>query len=139
MKTFFKVPLKVHHGLLIVAALAEQYGGDPVPLDVVAKSARLSQGFLEEVAASLRAAKLITGKRGPRGGYVLARTPEELTVADVIAAIEGPVTVVDCMKGGKGCLLATNCRTKSVWDAVQSQIMKTLSRVTIDDLVARGS
>ena len=137
MKSFLKVPQKVHHALLIVADLAVQYGSDtPISLSAIAERSGLSQGFLEEIAAPLREAGIIEGRRGAKGGYILATDPADITVGDIIAAIEGPIALVDCFDDAIGCTLAPLCTTQNVWYRVQQQITSTLADMTISDIVA---
>lgn len=136
MKSFLKVPQKVHHALLITADLAVQYGSDsPMSLTAIAERSGLSRGFLEEIAAPLRKAGIIKGRRGAKGGYILATDPADITVSDVIAAIEGPIALVDCFDDAVGCTLASLCATQNVWYRVQRQITSTLASMTIRDII----
>lgn len=136
MKSFFKIPLKIHHGLLLVTNLAEKYGsGEPVSLVEVAKKEQISQGFLEEIAAALRSGGIIEGRRGSRGGYVLTKNPASLTIADIITAIEGPMAVVDCLSEASDCALSARCTNRSVWSKVQSEITRTLQGMRVNELI----
>jgi len=139
MKSFFKVPLKVHHGLLLVTELALRYGsGRVATLQEVAETAGISQGFLEQVARSLRRAGIIAGTRGAGGGYRLALAPDKLTVADILAAIEGPVAVIDCLSDEKSCALADSCANRDVWMKIRHQILDTLKHLTITEAAGLG-
>ncbi len=138
MSNLFKVPLKVHHGLLLVTHLAERFDvGTPTTLEEVADKEQISQGFLEEIAALLRSGGIIEGRRGPSGGYLLVKNPAHLTVADVIAAIDGPLALVDCLDGNVGCMMAEKCTSRGVWAKVQKQITSTLTGMTISDVIDR--
>ncbi len=124
------------HALLIVADLATQYGcGTPMSLHSIAERSGLSQGFLEEIATPLREASIIKGRRGAKGGYVLAKDPIDITVGDVIVALEGPIALVDCFDDTVGCALAPLCATQDVWYRVQRQVTSTLTEMTISDIV----
>lgn len=136
MKTVFRVPQRIHHGLILVTRVAERHGdGAPVSLEEVAKMDRISQGFLEEIAASLRSADIIRGRRGAGGGYVLGRNPEQITVADVVTAIEGPVGIVDCLGQQGACVLEGKCTSRDIWSSVQQQLMGFLAAKTIADVI----
>ncbi|MBI4457491.1 Rrf2 family transcriptional regulator, partial [Candidatus Uhrbacteria bacterium] len=120
--------MRVHHGLLIITNLAEKFGdGRPLSLEEIAKKEEISHGFLEEIAVPLRSAGLIEGRRGPNGGYRLCKSPAEISIADVIRAIEGPLALVDCLGPEIGCLLVGTCSSKNVWSTIQSQILATLT------------
>ena len=131
MKTFLKVPHKVDHALLLVSNLAKRTAADqPLSLEEVAKKEGISQGYLEEVARLLRGAGIIVGRRGAKGGYVLAKEAVEITVADVIAAIEGGCWSDDCLGQEKEPVAEKH----GVWRKVQGQVMATLYGMTINDL-----
>ncbi len=132
MKALFSVPKKVHHGLLLVTELAGRYGsGQPMTLDELAVKTGISQGFLEEVAASLRSAGIIAGRRGAGGGYELKKDPRRLTVAEVLEAYVGPLAMIECLDGRTECLLAESCSNRNVWLKVQNQVAATLRRLTV--------
>ena len=131
--------------------LAEGFAAKkPVSLDEVARKERISQGYLEEVARLLRSAGLIAGRRGAGGGYVLARNPSEITVAEVITAMEGKTWMMEClgeMKGeqpvaARSSLPAVRHANEphvsandAVWKKIQGQVMTTLHQTTIASLV----
>lgn len=136
MATLFKVPQKAHHALLIVTDLAERYeAGFPLSLEEIARKERLSQGFLEEIAAQLRRAGIIRGRRGARGGYVLAKDPAKLTVAEVVTAVAGPVAPVECLADRVSCALIRSCTNRGVWAMVQRQVEAELSKMTVQDVI----
>ncbi|HTM68898.1 MAG TPA: Rrf2 family transcriptional regulator [Candidatus Binatia bacterium] len=127
-----KVPQKVDHALSLMRLLAERQGtGAPLSLEDVAGTTKVSQGYLEEVARLLRAAKLIEGRRGAGGGYVLAKVAKDITVADVMVAIEGRTWTAECL--GEQPKRAAN---DAVWRKVQGQVMTTLGAISIADVVA---
>jgi Rrf2 family protein len=133
MKSFLKAPQRVHHGLLLVTALARSYGtGAAVTLDSVAADGGVSQGYLEQVAGCLRKAGLVKGRRGKGGGYVLAVRPDRVTVGGVIAAIEGPLAIAPCVGAAtSACPRSGHCASENVWRRVQGEIAATLNSLTI--------
>ena len=132
MKPVLKVPQRVHHGLLLMTALARAFGtGQAVTLEQVAAQEGISQGFLEEIAGRLRRAGFIVGRRGKAGGYVLARDPRRISVGEVITALEGPVALVECLGEAGGCPRAASCLSKNVWWRVQSEIARLLDSMTV--------
>lgn len=136
MNSFLKIPQKVHHALLVVGKLAERHAdATPVSLQEIARDAGLSQGFLEEIAGHLRRAQIIESRRGSRGGYILAHDPADITVSDIIEAIEGPIQMVDCLDDSIGCVLAVGCSNKSIWSRLQKKVQQTLEETTIADMV----
>ena len=139
-----KIPQKVDHALLLMRHLAEGHAtARPVSLEEVAKRERISQGYLEEVARLLRTAGLISGRRGVGGGYTLARKASDMTVADVITAMEGKTWSMECLglssvasakedESPKEHRVSAN---DALWRKVQGQVMATLHSVTIAEIV----
>jgi Rrf2 family cysteine metabolism transcriptional repressor len=137
MKTLFRVPMRVHNGLLLMSYLATNHAaGVPVSLEEIAEREHTSQGFLEEIATSLKTAGLIEGKRGPKGGYLLNRHPDQITVSEIIDAIEGPVALVDCLMEDVSCPSEHGCSNRKIWKTVQDRITETLEGIRLTDLVA---
>ena len=140
MKSFLKIPLKIHHGVLLVTDIAAQFeSGRAMTLEQVAKKELVSQGFLEEIAGLLRKAVLIAGRRGPGGGYVLAKKPDEITVADIVIALEGPIMLVECLGEESQCQLSAQCSNRDVWATVQRQMFGTLHGITIAELARQSA
>jgi Rrf2 family protein len=130
--SFFNVPKKVHHALLVVTSLAERHAsGGVVSLTELAESTGASQGYLEEVAGGLRRAGLIAGQRGIGGGYRLAVEPTSITVADVVEAVEGKLSLVDCLADATDCGLSGACTNRSVWGRIQTRVLDTMRGITV--------
>jgi len=125
------VTQKTDHALALMRHLALKEAA--VSLADVAKAEAISQGYLEEVAGLLRAAKLIEGRRGIGGGYVLARPATELTVADVVTAIEGPKWTGECL--GESKRPVRSAANAALWRKVQGQVMTVLRGITLAELV----
>ncbi len=133
------VPQKVDHGLMLMRHLAANFATRaPLSLEDVARKEKISQGYLEEVARLLRAAGLVEGRRGAGGGYVLARDPKDVTVADVMTAIEGRTWTAECL-GDKKARRGRASAHDAVWRKVQGQVMTTLRGITIADVAAGKS
>lgn len=133
-----KVAQKSDYALLIVVSLAERGDDVPLSLDELARKEAVSQGYLEEVAGLLRAAGIITGRRGAHGGYVLARPASEISLANVLTATEGGAWTTECI-GESGAASRTRTsgdRGRNLWRKVQGQVMATLHGMTVADIVA---
>lgn len=134
MNGLFRVSAKDHAAVILMTELAARYDDQGyLSLQDVAHSMGLSEGYLEEIASTLKAADLIQGKQGPGGGYRLAATPRKISIADVLTAIEGPLTLVDCQSKG-GCPVEHRCSSKSVWNTLQKTIQASLQKTTLAEL-----
>jgi Rrf2 family protein len=116
--------------------------GRPTRIKDISRRQRISSRYLEQIFSKLFKAGLIKGRRGPLGGYVLAKDSSDITVADIIAAAEGslqPVPVV-CLSGGEvkrnSCDLFESCLSRHVWKETERLLLGYLRSVTIADLCA---
>lgn len=110
-------------GLLTAAEIAEATG---IPMATVA-----------QVLKKLGHGGLVTSHRGARGGYVLNRRPDQVSVAEIVAALEGPVALTACVDGAEGgCVVETMCPMRGGWDRVNLAIQEALASVTLADMLA---
>lgn len=112
-------------------------GGEeqPVSLAAVAGRTNLSRGYLEQLALTLRNARLIRGVAGRSGGYRLALPPSEITVGQVIEASIGPICVVDCVDDPEGCPRSEFCECRVVYSLINARIAEVLHSFTLADLM----
>lgn len=134
MANFFRISARCHDGLLFMSRLT----ACAAPLTIEeAAGGFSSSGYLEQIVASLRAAGLVSGKRGPGGGYRLARPPEKITVREVVEALEGKITLVACQEGA--CARDQVCGSKEIWNTLQTTISQALEGVTLADITEQGT
>jgi Rrf2 family transcriptional regulator, cysteine metabolism repressor len=130
-----KISTKSRYGVRMMADLADHYGKNPLFLKDIARREDISEKYLSIIVIPLRSAGLIRSIRGAHGGYVLARPPEEITVADIFGVLEGKNCVVDCVNNPQDCSRAGICPTRDDWSVLHENIRKTLAAVTLADLV----
>ena len=121
--------------------LARRFGEGSVSLHAVAESQQLPEAYLEQLVAVLRKAGLVNGKRGAGGGYTLSRGPSEITVGDVVRALEGPIEPQVCTAEGDpvvNCVREQDCGTRAVWHKLQATIARALDAMTLEQ-VARSN
>lgn len=134
---------KAEYGVRLMVELGRQPGDEPVALSAVAEAERLPLSYLEHLVAKLRQAELVTSTRGAHGGYRLARPAAEITMDQVVEALEGQITPMECFhlapEGKVLCSHETDadhaCATKLLWTRVQGGVNKALSGTTLADLV----
>ncbi len=136
MSGFFQVSARDHSGLILMTSLAKSFSDETfVSLQQIANEMSLSQGFLEEVAASLKKAGLVLGKQGPSGGYRLAKNPADITIEEIITALEGPVALVDCQSSAFPCPVESKCSSKKVWHVLQKSMQDALRGIHLASLI----
>lgn len=128
------------YALRMMADIA-RHGGDGLPVSLATVAARtdISRGYLEQLALALRAARLLKSVAGRRGGYLLARTPGEISLASVIEATIGPICVVDCVDSPEECPRAEDCECRLVYRLINSRITGVLDEYTLSDLLDPSS
>jgi Rrf2 family cysteine metabolism transcriptional repressor len=134
---------KAEYGVRLMVELGRQPGSAPVALSAVAEAERLPLSYLEHLVAKLRQAGLVTSTRGAHGGYQLARSAEQITMDEVVEALEGQIAPMECFhptpEGKVLCSHETDgdraCATKLLWTRVQGGVNKALSGTTLADLV----
>jgi Rrf2 family cysteine metabolism transcriptional repressor len=134
---------KAEYGVRVMVELARRAGAEPVPLAEIAADGGLPLAYLEHLVARLRKAGLVDSRRGSRGGYLLARSPMEITTAEIVEALEGSIAPIECISeaadGSIVCSRETDpghvCPTKLLWTRVRFAIVRTLHETTLADLV----
>ena len=121
-----------------ILELAEHYGQGPLQTNVIAQRQDISAKYLEQLLAILKAAGLVKSVRGARGGYVLAKKPDEIKLSDVFYSLEGPVVTVECLEDRGACTRIADCVSRQLWAQVQEAITKVLESMTLQDLISRA-
>jgi len=131
-----KVSAKEQYGLRAMAELSRQYGAGPISLNEVAHAQDISLDYLEQVIPALRDAGLLNSKRGAKGGYELARAPEQITIGQILRALDGDILPVQCVgdEGKEACVRTNECGARTVWQAVHDQLLATLDGMVLSDL-----
>jgi Rrf2 family iron-sulfur cluster assembly transcriptional regulator len=117
--------------------LALHSGSGPVTLADVSVNQGISLSYLEQLFAALRSKKLVRGVRGPGGGYYLGRSAEEISIADIICAVDEWVEFTRC-GGRENCRDGERCLTHHLWDQLSDELFRFLQDISLQDLVDRG-
>ena len=131
-----KVSARELYGLRAMSEFARHCGQGPLPLSEVARTQGISHAYLEQIALDLRRAGLLRSKRGVRGGYYLARAPEDTTAGDVIRALEGTILPIQCAAEQEctPCSFEDECTARGIWQEVRDRLVETLDSITLADL-----
>lgn len=122
--------------------LATNQTGEPVRLRDVARRQKISEKYLEQIAAILNKAGFVRSVRGPQGGYLLQKVPEAYTVGMILRLTEGSLAPVDCVGEDPAgfcageCQMARACVTRRLWKQLNDAINGVVDRVTLADLLA---
>jgi Rrf2 family protein len=117
-----------------VIYLSHQDPGRSCSLSAIARHQGIPLKFLEKIIRDLSRSGLVKSKRGPDGGYCLARLPNEITFQNVIEALEGPIAVNICMDQRVSCSHLPRCTMVGIWSEVQRKIVEVFTRTTLADV-----
>jgi len=110
--------------------------GQPTQARDIARRQEIPLRYLEQIFGELRRARLVHAKRGPRGGYSLARTPADISLGDVIRAVQGPITLVDPVETAE--VGRSKVVPGSIWRELGQKVSACFDAVTIADVCKRG-
>ncbi len=137
-----RLSTKSRYGLRALFDMAYHAGTLPAQIKDISRRQEISPRYLEQIFQDLKKAGLLKSRRGPQGGYFLARKPDEITVMDIINATEGEMALVECSKPDNGqkkkCERFDQCITQQVWADATQKLSEFLGTVTIKDLCDRG-
>lgn len=128
-------------GRYAVTAMIDLAVRDPdmlVSLSDIADMQGISLSYLEQLFSKLRKHKIVTGVRGPGGGYKLAKSADEISIADIITAVDEGINLTKC-DGKKNCNKGKPCLTHEIWAGLSDQIYKFLSEKSLQDVINDGS
>ena len=111
--------------------------GEPVHLKQVAYRTELSRGYLEQMVVALKNASLLRGISGRRGGYLLAKSAEEIRIAEVIEAVIGPIGIVNCVTSHESCNRTDYCDCVLLWTLISLHIKEDLNAYTLADISSK--
>jgi Rrf2 family protein len=130
------VPRSTDYAVRIALHLACQDADTLVPLAELASARRLPLPFVRRIAAQLAEAGIVRSVRGPRGGITLARLASEVTLLDVVVAMEGPLCASDCQEAPEGCPFGRTCPVRDVWSSTTGVLENHLRQSRLSDLAA---
>jgi Rrf2 family protein len=114
--------------------LACRYGNGPVYLRDIAVREDISEKYLSQIIIPLRSSGLVRSTRGARGGYSLAKPPNEVTLLEIMEPLEGGNSLVDCVKDVSICERISTCAARDIWTILSEKISEVLHSVTLGDL-----
>lgn len=117
--------------------LALEYGKKPLQIKSIADREDISNKYLEQLVAMLKSSGLVRSIRGPRGGYMLARSPAEIKLSEIFTTLEGPLVSVECVEHTEFCPKCSDCATRLIWTELYAALMSVLDTTTLKQLSER--
>jgi Rrf2 family protein len=130
-----RISTKGRYGLRACLELASRFGEKAIQTSKIAKARDIPEKYLAQIVHNLKKAGLVKSSRGARGGYTLARSPSDIHVGEVVEALEGSLSPVECVERPGSCARVPVCATRALWCQLSDSISKTLNSVTLEDLI----
>jgi Rrf2 family protein len=130
-----KISMKADYGIRALLDLAERYGDAPVPSHDIAARQHVPGPFLDQLLMSLRRAGLVRSTRGPRGGHMLSKPPEEVTLGAAIDILEGQAAQMECFSAPETCEHSFGCSIRSSLLRAEDAMREVLEGTTLADMV----
>lgn len=131
-----KISTKGRYALRLMLDIALHDGEGPVRIKEIALRQDISDKYLEQIIAALNKSGLVKSIRGPQGGYLLTKKPEEYTVGMILRSTEGSLAPVSCMEcAGESCQRQDKCVTLRIWKRLDEAIKGVVDEITLQDLI----
>ena len=132
----FNISTKSDYGLIVMVELAKKYQKDYLSLSHIAKDKKLSSAYLVQIIQPLIKANLIESKEGKGGGYKLLKKSSQISVLEIIEALEGPANLVKCLQNSKvKCSCFIDCDIKKFWPVIIEDVKSVLRKRKLNDLI----
>lgn len=131
-----RISKQIDYALQLLFALASNDTEGSTSLRDISDESTISFLFLQKIAKSLKDGGIIEATRGAQGGYHLVKSPRELTLKEIVEAVEGPFGVVDCFKHGVACELQETCQSRKALFSLNSHVFDYLNKTTLEHLHA---
>jgi Rrf2 family protein len=130
------ISTRSRYGLRFLIDLAQHRAEGPIDLKSIAERQEIPETYLAKLVISLRDAGIIRSERGAKGGYELARSPDEVTIREVVDALEGHGSLLECTEHPELCARSADCPTLPIWTGLEKTVRDYLGGITVGDAAA---
>ncbi len=130
-----KLSTRSRYGARILVDLARHNNQGPVKIGEISKRQDISVKYLEQLIRPLKQANLVESVRGPKGGHMLAKKPEKITLGQIVRLFEGQSDLVECVSNPEKCNMADDCQVRLAWKDATRVLYEKLDSTTIADLM----
>ena len=134
-----KLSTRSRYGTRMMLDLAQRYDQGPVQMGEISRRENISVKYLEQLIIPLKKAHFIKSVRGPKGGHMLAKPPEEITVGDIVRILEGGITLSSCIEDPDVCDRTTKCLVRGVWEETTKVMYDKLNSVTLSKMINKSA
>jgi Rrf2 family protein len=134
-----KLSTRSRYGTRLILDMAMHYGGRPVQLSEIAKRQNISLKYLEQIIRPLKKANYIESFRGSKGGHKLTRSPDRISVGEIVALLEGSDRLTQCTRDPAACDRMDECLTRYLWREASKAMFDHLNNITFAELIAMSN
>ncbi len=134
-----KLSTRSRYGTRMMLDLAQHYDEGPVQIGNVSKRENISVKYLEQLIIPLKKANFIKSVRGPKGGHMLAKPPEAITVGEIVKVLEGGINLSSCIENPEVCDRTRECLTRGLWEEATKAMYEKLNSATLSKMINEGS
>ena len=134
-----KLSTRSRYGTRMMLDLAQHYDEGPVQIGNVSKRENISVKYLEQLIIPLKKANFIKSVRGPKGGHMLAKPPEAITVGEIVRVLEGGINLSSCIENPEVCDRTSDCLTRDLWEEATKAMYEKLNSATLSKMINEGS
>ena len=134
-----KLSTRSRYGTRMMLDLAQHYDEGPVQIRNVSKRENISVKYLEQLIIPLKKANFIKSVRGPKGGHMLAKPPEAITVGEIVRVLEGGINLSSCIENPEVCDRTSDCLTRDLWEETTKAMYEKLNSATLSKMINEGS
>lgn len=135
----FRLSRITDYGIVLMAHLAGRAAGEVHAAREVAQETHLPHPVVSKILKSLAREGLLVSHRGAKGGFSLARDPAEITVPEMITALEGPISLTECASHRGACAQESSCDVREPWQRINSAVENALANISLADLASRSA
>ena len=133
-----KLSTRSRYGTRMMQDLAQHYDEGPIQIGDIAKRQDISVKYLEQLIIPLKKVNFIKSVRGPKGGHMLAKPPEEITVGEIVKVLEGGIILSDCIDNPDKCNKSSSCLTRGIWEEATKAMYDKLNSITLSNMIETG-
>jgi len=130
-----KISTKGHYAVQAMVDLATKSSDTAVSLSTISERQDISLNYLEQLFLKLRKGGLVQSVRGPGGGYLLAKQPNDISIGEIFSAVEENIILTECVDDNNFCSKTKNCLTQLLWYKISLSLKKTLFSISLSEVI----
>lgn len=133
-----KLSTRSRYGTRMMLDMAQHCNEGPVQIGDIARRQGISVKYLEQLIIPLKKANYVKSVRGPKGGHMLAKSPEQITVGEIVNLLEGGINLTDCIENPDTCNRSSSCLTRAIWQEATKAMYDKLNSMTLSEMIKWG-